>query len=791
MAVWQDVRYAVRTLRRNPGFAAAAVATLTLGIGINTAMFTTVDAVLLRPLPYRDAGRLVLLWTTKPKMGALDFPTGYANVLDWQRQAHSFEDLAYVRTESLIWNGPPEPEPLATDFVSPNWFSEFGVEPIAGRTFTADEARRGDALGVISYELWQRRLGGSRDALGSQVPIGGKTVRLIGVLPPGFRPLHKETALWMPYSSATFFREEADARYVKFGWEVVAKLRPGVRIEAARAEMEGIAARLDQTYTEARGQGVRLVPLLDQVVGPVRLGLSLLLAAVGMVLLIACTNLGNLVLARGAGRTRELELRCALGAARRHLLAQLLTESLVLAGIAGCFGLLLAAAGVRAIVAFAPPDTPRLHEIALDSRALLFTLAICALSAMLFGLAPAFRMAASARTLASRSSATRHARRTRDLLVVTECGLAIVLLAGAGLLLRSMAAILRLDPGFRAAGVLTMVFQSPVADDPARFQQLVSRIELLPGVDAAGGISRYFQLNAMHTAIAIDGQPPLDPAGAPMVNFDVIGGRYFEAIGVPLLRGRYFSTADSTQAPKVALVNQAFADTYLPHTDPVGHVFRRDSDRTAYTIVGVIGNTRRQGITSEPIPEVLWPHTQRPWGMALAVRTHGDPLALVPSVRRVLRDLDSGAVVETASTLDRQLDDRLAQRRFQTRLVGLFAALALLLAAAGIYSVMYYAVSERTREIGIRVAVGATSRDIFGLVVGQAVRLVAIGAACGLLCAVWLTRLLSGLLYSVSAHDPATYAGVAILLGAVALIAAAAPAIRATRSDPLIALRHE
>jgi putative ABC transport system permease protein len=790
MAVWQDVHYAIRTLRRNPGFAAAAVATLTLGIGINTAMFSTVNSVLLRPLPYRDAGRLVLLWTTDPKLGAFERPTGYANVLDFERQAHSFEQLAYVRREALIWSGEPEPEAVDTDFVSPNWFAELGAEPIAGRTFTADEARRDLPLGVISYDLWQRRLGGSRDAIGRSVIVGGKPVEVIGVLPPGFRPIHQGTALWLPHTSATFFHEETEARYSKFGWEILAKLRPGVRVEQARAELDGIAARLAQTYADDRGKGVRLVPLLDQVVGPVRLGLSLLLAAVGMVLLIACTNLGNLVLARGAGRAREIEVRAALGAGRRRLMAQLFTESLVLSIAAGALGLLLADAGVRAIVAFAPPDTPRLHEIALDARALLFTLALCVLSAVLFGLAPAFRLAKHAGSLGVRGSGTRNARRTRDLLVVAECGLAIVLLTGAGLLLRSMSAILNLDPGFQGAGVLTVVFHSPVSDNPALFQQLVTRLESLPGVAAAGGISRYFQLNAMRTAIAIDGQPPVEPANAPMINFDVIGGRYLEAIGVPLVRGRYFSTADSGDAPKVAIVNQAFADTYLPHSDPIGHVFRRDFDRTAYTIVGVIGNTRRRAITSEPIPEVLWPHTQRPWGMALAVRTAGDPLALAPAVRRALRDLDRGAVVETVTTLDRQLDDRLAQRRFQTWLVGLFAALALLLAAAGIYSVMYYAVSERTREIGVRVAIGATPGDIFGLILGHAGRLVAIGSACGLLCAVFVTRVIGGLLYGVTAHDPTTYAGVAMLLAAVAAIAAAVPAMRATRSDPVSALRE-
>ena len=335
MAVRQDLRFAARTLRRNPGFTAAAVATLALGIGINTAMFSTVNSVLLRPLPYRDADRLVLLWTTDSHVGLNERETGYANVLDWQRQARSFEVLGYMRSEPLIWAGEPEPESLVTDFVSPNWFAELGVHPVAGRTFTADEALRGEPLALVSYELWQRRMGGSPGAIGKTVSIGGKSVQVIGVLPLGFRPLHNGTSIWMPYTSASYFREVSDSRSVKFGWQVIAKLRPGVRLEAARSEMTGIAARLAQTYPEDRGIGVRVVPLLDQVVGPVRLGLSLLLAAVAMVLLIACTNLGNLVLARGAGRTREIEVRAALGASRGRLLSQLFTESLVLAGAAG------------------------------------------------------------------------------------------------------------------------------------------------------------------------------------------------------------------------------------------------------------------------------------------------------------------------------------------------------------------------------------------------------------------------------------------------------------------------
>jgi predicted permease len=781
MLLAQDLRLAFRSLRRNPGFSVAAIAMLALGIGVNTAIFSVVNSIVLRPLPYRDAGRLAFIWTNDPAAGLLERPSGFRTIQDWREQARTVEEFAWFREEPAIWNGESEPEALEAGFASANLFRQLGVKPVIGRDFTQEESDRGDRLVLIAYELWQRRLGGDSGAIGKTMQIDGKPATLIGVLPAGFRPpWNRDVRLWMPDSSSAFFHEMRDSRAVKYGWNTIARLRTGASPSAVQAEL----ARLSPA-------GVRVVPALEQVVRSVRLAMGVLLAAVLAVLLIACANLGNLVLARGAGRQREVAVRSALGAGRGHLIAQFFTESVVLAGLAGALGLTLASATLRLILAAAPPGLPRLDEVSLDWRAILFTAAASLVSAILFGLVPVMRLASGALASGARAAGPgRSARWTRDALVVAECAVAVVLLAGAGLLVRSMSAVLRIDPGFHSSGVLTVNAHSPILDNPARFEQLVARLEAIPGVSAAGGISRYFQVNSMRNPVRIVGRPA-DPVRDTEVNYDVMAGHFLQTVGAPLLRGRNFTAADGPAAPKVALVNQAFVNAFLPGEDPIGKSFQRGGDRTPYTIVGVVGDMRRQAITRDPIPEVLWPHSQRPWGMSLAVRTAGDPLALAHTVRDTIRSLDRAAVIRSITTLDRQLDGRLAERRFQTGLLAAFAALALLLAVIGIYSLMHYAVAGRTRELGVRLALGAQRRDIFDLVLGHAAKLVAFGLAIGIAGALWLTRALSTLLYGVSAHDPWTYAAVAGLLGATALLAAAIPARRATRSDPLLALRHD
>jgi predicted permease len=566
-------------------------------------------------------------------------------------------------------------------------------------------------------------------------------------------------------------------------------------LEQAQAEMNGVAARLAAAWPETnRGSGVRVVSLLDQVTSQVSLALKLLLAAVMLVLLIACTNIGNLLLARATGRGREVAVRASLGATRGQLISQFLMESVVLSFIAASLGFGLAAFGLKALLAFAPHSLPRLSEVSLDFRALLFTVMISLVSALLFGLTPALRLAGGAIAPGQRAAGgARSTRRLRDVLVVTEYALAIVLLAGAGLLVRSLASVLRVDPGFHAGGVLTVEMHSPAGNDPSdppRFEELVESLEALPGVDAAGGISRYFQANTMRNEIAIAGRPPLDSSRGALVNYDVIAGHYLQALGIPLLRGRYSSGQDGPHTLRVAIVNNAFARAFLPGENPIGKVFRRGSDATGYTIIGVIGDTRRQDLTTEAVPEVFWPHSQRPWGMNLAIRASGDTRILVNSVRNTIHRVDGTAVIKTVTTLDHQMDDRIAQRRFQTWLLSGFAGLALFLALIGIYGVMHYCVSERTQELGIRIALGAQPQDVFTLVLKHAVRLAVTGIALGLLCALWATRLLASLLYGVSAHDPVTYVGAFILVAAVALAASASPARRATKCDPLLALRQ-
>ena len=795
MSIRRNVQFALRSLRRNPGFAATAIVTLALGISVNTTIFSVVDGVLLRPLPYRDAGRLALLWTTNRQQRTFENQTGYANFLDW-RQAHSFEAMAAFRDEPVVLREEPEPESLTAAYVTPDFFGLLGAHPALGRFFTDAEAGRGDRLAVLSYGLWQRRFGGSPGAIGRTVRLEGQEAIVVGVLPSDFRPLPPDAEIWMPHTASSFFAEMRTARYSKFGWNVLARLRAGVAPAQARAEMDGIAARLAAAWPRDDGDsGVRTVSLLDQVTGQVRPALLLLLAAVAMVLLIACTNLGNLLLARASGREREMAVRASLGAARKQLIGQLLTESGVLALMGAAAGFGLAALGLRALVAWAPPNVPRLSEVSLDWRALLFTAAISILATLLFGLAPAWRASSRAIAPAQRSAGgSRSSRRLRDFLVVIEYALAIVLLAGAGLLVRSLASVLSVNPGFRAAGVLTVELHSPAGNDPLdppRFQQMVGTLEALPGVEAAGGISRYFQANSMRGEIEIAGAPVLDPAHWVRVNYDVIAGHYLQAIGVPLLIGRYFSPQDGPSAPAVAIVNTAFVRAFLPGGDAVGRTFHRGGDRTGYTIVGVIGDMRRRDITSEPIPEVFWPHSQRPWGMNLAIRTAGDPLAMAGTVRAAIRQSDRSAVIKSVSTLDRQMDSRIAQRRFQTWLLTAFAVLALLLAAIGIYGLMHYSVSERTQEIGVRIALGARAQDVFALVLKDAARLACLGMAAGIVAALWLTRVLASLLYGVSAHDPLAYAGAFLLLSAAALSASAMPARRAARSDPMAALRRE
>jgi predicted permease len=794
MSVRQNLRFALRTLRRNPSFAVTAVGTLALGISVNTTIFSVVNAVLLQPLPYRDAGRLVLLWTTNPQRNAFERSTGYLNVQDW-RNAQSFEAMAYFRDEPVVLREEPEPEPIDAAFVSPDFFALLGIQPVLGRSFTNREAERGELLVVLSYGIWQRRFAGSPGVIGRALHIEGRQATVVGVMPADFRPLTQTTQLWMPHSSASFFDSIRTARDSKFGWDVLAKLRPGVRLEQAQAEMNGIAARQAAAWPETnRGSGVRVVSLLDQVTSQVRLALKLLLAAVALVLLIACTNIGNLLLARAAGRAREVSVRASLGATRAQLISQFLMESAVLSLIAAGLGFGLAAFGLKALLAFAPHSLPRLSEVSLDFRALLFTVMISLVGALLFGLTPALRLAGGAIAPPQRAvGGTRSTRRLRDVLVVTEYALAIVLLAGAGLLVRSLASVLRVDPGFHAGGVLTVEMHSPAGNDPSappRFQELLEALEALPGVEAAGGISRYFQANTMRDEIAIAGRLPESSRGT-LINYDVIAGHYLQALGIPLLRGRYFSMQDGPNATKVAIVNNAFVRAFLPDGNPIGKVFRRASDTTGYTIVGVIGDTRRQDITTQAVPEVFWPHSQRPWGMNLAVRAAGDTQALVDSVRSTIHRVDGSAVIKSVTTLDHQMDDRIAQRRFQTWLLGGFAALALFLALIGIYGVMHYCVSERMQELGIRIALGAQPRDVFSLVLKHAALLAVAGMAVGLVCALWATRLLASLLYGVTAHDPVTYAGALILVAAVALAASASPARRAAKCDPLIALRQD
>jgi predicted permease len=808
---WQDVRYGARSLARQPGFSLLAVLTLALGIGGGAVMFSVVNGVLLRPLPYRDPGGIVMLWTVDPSRGVREAGTSYPTFSDWRSQSRSFTDLAIWQDHAVNLTGTDAPERVSGALMSANTFTLLGVAPRLGRAFSAEEDVRRDLVVVLSHRLWQRRFGGSPDVIGKTLEMDGRPFQIIGVMPDGFYFPTKDTQFWQPsrqYGLGGWWKpgvaERSWTNRYNDLWRVVGRLKPAVEVRDVQAEMTAIGRRLTETHPSPSpdfvGFDVEVVPMLVQITGRnMQLGLWVLMGAVGFVLLIACANVANLLLARGVAREREFAVRAALGAGRRRLLRQLAIENGLLAAAAGAIGIAVAAAGVRLLAASATRGIPRLDEIALDSRVLAFTAVISLLASLIFGTVPAWRLSSDGGSDTLKQSGVAAggtaARRTRRLLVVAECALAVVLLAGAGLLIRSLALVRSVAPGFDAGRVLLVRVNLPLPVSPqwrtqewAMFQDIEARIAALPGVARAGAIQNFLNPTNPEEAITVEGSP--GPGNDVLVNVTDTTPAFFEAMGVPLRRGRFFTPRE--QNGPVTIVNEAFARRFFPGQDPIGRRFKEGGPGAKsiwYTIVGVTGDMHRQGLERNPLPEFFYCSTEPT--MDIVVRTHGDPQMAAPAVREAIRAVYRQAVILNTSTVEDTIGDLGAQRRFQTWLLTVFAAMALALAAIGTYGVAHFAVAHRTREIGIRMALGARSGDVVRLIMGQGSVLPFLGTAIGLLGALGLTRIMRHLLYRVSPEDPATFGAVAVLLSAVALVACWFPARRAMRVDPLVALRHE
>jgi predicted permease len=799
----QDFRYAFRSLLKSPGFTLTALVTLGIGIGANTAIFSTINAVLLRQLPYPDSGRLVMLWTDDRKHDVHQEGVSYPNFVDWRRMNHTFEDMAILsRAVSAILSGGQEPENVQVAVVSPNLFSVLGVNPVIGRLFSAEEIQNGNRVIVISYGLWIRRFGGSPSAIGSTLEIDGIPWRIAGVMPASFQFPDSQVPLWEPVSSFRGWPGLQRERYSDWG-RVIGRLKPHVTLAQAQAEMDAIGKRLKHSYQPSgrdaaafAGFSVNLVPLLSQITGTqLPLALWVLMAGVLFVLLIACVNVANLLIARGSARSHEIAVRQALGASRGRIVQQLLTESLLLAGTGGALGFGIAAAGVRLLISRGPRSLPRLDEIRIDPLALAFTVAVSLLAGMLFGIIPALRSSQTGSALKQRIPAAGSSGvRIRGVLVIIEIALSVILLSSAGILIHSFLRIQSIDSGFNHGQVLTMRISSSRSGEAvsAFYREILQRIDSLPGVRASGIVEDVLQRRNPDYEFMVAGRAaqPTEP-----ISGDAASPGYFDALGVRLLRGRPFQDSDGPSSARVAIVNETMARHLWPGEDAIGRQLRAAGampNDPSYTIVGIVSDMRREGLEREPIAQIFWPQLQRPVAaMDLVVRTVTAPAALASAIREQIRSVDSRAAVFHVSTLDDRLDESLAPRRFQSSLLAMLAAIGLGLAAVGIYGVMHYSVTLRTAEIGIRMALGAPAGNVVGMVVRQGLTMAVAGLILGVAGALAITGIFSRLLFGVTPTDPATFTTVIGLIGAVTVLACCIPARRAVRIDPLSALRHE
>lgn len=799
-----DLRYAWRTLRKSPGFAMTSVAVLALAIGANTAMFSVLNAVLLRPLPYRSPEQLAMLWSEVPNQSLREGRSAYWTVEQWRLQSKSFADIAFFDGVSETLTSADGAEKISGVRISPNFFPLLGIQPLHGRSFSRDEAEQQQRLALISHRFWQARFGGSLDAIGSSIQLDGRPSRIIGILPAGFQ-FAGTADVWEPHTMFPNWEALRGARGSGF-WSVVGRLRPNVTFEQAQAEMSAIARRLDEQLPAAeRNRGISIVPLALQLTGPrSRLALWMLTGAVFCVLLIAATNVASLSLARSARREREIAIRVALGASGGRIVRQLLAESLTLAAISGLLGLLVGSAGIRLILAIMPAELPRLNEAGLDPQVLGWAFGLCLLTGIVVGLTPAITI--TRRNLrpsgheGGRGVAGGVAtRRVRRALVVTEFALAIMLLTGAGLLVRSLWSVESVNPGFRPERVLSMQLSTTSFRETVQranfYNRVLEQIELLPGVESAGIIGDLFIGGNPEQLVTTEGNGQ-NISERLRFRRDEVSGGFFRSLGTPLLKGRFFSVEDGPDSPRTAIVNDLMARRLWPGRDPVGRRFKLgtgDAGEQWFTVVGVVGDMRRQGLESEPIPQMFEPLAQNPSRLAtLLVRTSVDePLKMVGTLEAAVRQVEKHVPIYGVTTLESRLGTFLAQRRFQTTLLIGFSIAALLMAAIGIYGLIQYSIAMRTHEIGIRIAVGAQAGQIFRMIIGEGLKLGLTGLVLGLLGALWLGQAGSSLLFGVTSTDPLTFITVSLLLTAVALAACFFPARRAMRVEPVEALRQE
>jgi predicted permease len=784
----REFRHGLRQIKQKPGFSLFVILTLALGIGASSTIFSIVEAVLLRPLPYQDPSRLAAVFSGDP---ALDLHGGRVSLLnfeDWKARNHSFEDITAYRAQTFLLRTAEIPERMRSARVSANFWPLLGVAPLLGRVFTAAEEKRGERLAVLSYDLWQQQLGGSREVLGQHLLMDDRSYTVIGVMPPGFHFPFADTRIWEPVTAHPYWTRDRMAPRSDSSWVVLGRLKHGATWSGAQQEMNHIAVSLREQFAGPDMPAtISVVPLDIQTTGKFRLSLSLLLGSVFLMLLIACVNVSGLLLVRGHGREREFAIRRSLGAGRFRIAAQVVTETLVLSTCGGLLGLMLAGFGCAAVQAFGPADIPRLSEARVDLPVMLFTAGISVFTALAASLWPAFQ--SSKTRLASRQWTSISTRHTADLLVACEFALALVLLISANLLVRSFLQIRAIELGFRPDHLLTMRIDLHVGKTPdqqaAYFEEAIRRAENIPGVRSAGAISGFLS-TAPEDSVQIEGRPAQYPGPCE----DWIAGRFFAAAGVPLREGRIFSDRDRRGAPPVAIINETLAKVYWPGDDPIGKRFRFRQSEPWITVVGVTGDMRRQGIDQPVAPQVFLPHRQGSEDMLdVIVRTSADPATMASLVQREIQAVDKSVARFRIATVTQELADQTGERRFDTLLVGSFALAALLLSAIGIYALLHFVVVQRTNEIGVRMALGATPGSVTALLLRHGLALALAGALIGLVGAWSVSRLLAKLLYEVAPTDPATFGISLLLLMLVAGLASWLPSRRAARIDPVLALR--